>query len=82
MDIYIHHGRYKKLLFFLNLIDSKLQMKKLLFLMILTILFSCDTAEDYHNQALSNCELENYNEAINNFNKAIDLNPNLQMLII
>ena len=51
-------------------------MKKLLFLMILTILFSCDTAEDYHNQALSNCKLGNYNEAINDFNKAIDLNPN------
>lgn len=43
--------------------------------MILTTLFSCDTAEDYHNQGLSNCELGNYKEAINNFNKAIDINP-------
>ena len=50
-------------------------MKKLLFLMILTILFSCDTAEDFHNKALSNCKLGNYREAIDDFIKAIELKP-------
>ena len=45
-------------------------MKNLLFLLILTLLYSCKTAEDHQSRGLSNLELGYYNEAIDDFNKA------------
>ena len=50
-------------------------MKDLLFLLILTLLYSCKTAEDHQSRGLSNLELGNYNEAIDDYTKAIKLKP-------
>ena len=54
-------------------------MKKLVvFLLVITVFYSCQTAVDYVNQGKSNIATRNYEVAIANLTKATDLNPDFQ----
>jgi tetratricopeptide (TPR) repeat protein len=53
-------------------------MRKLLLIMIVfvTSLSYCQTAEEYYNRGISKAKLQDYQGAIADYFKAIELNPN------
>ena len=50
-------------------------MKKLLFILFTLSLISCSPKEDFYERGLAKYDLEDYNGAITDYNKAIQLKP-------